>query len=85
MKTIRKTIAFPAKILAIINRRAEKFGLSTIDFIRFLVLKEAEEEKKPKLSQQSEKKLTETIQAYEAGELKTFDNAEELINSFNLK
>ncbi len=41
-KRIRKTIAFPEEVLAILRQKAQKLGLSTVDYIRFIVLKEAE-------------------------------------------
>jgi len=88
MKTIRKTIAFPAELLEIISRKAKKFGLSTVDFIRFLTIKEAEKEeseKIPHLSKRSEKNLAEALKAEKEGKLKVYKNADDLIASFNLK
>lgn len=67
-KRIRKTIAFPSQVLQALNEKAGILGLSVVDYIRFLALKDAEKQS-PHLSVWAEQEIKESIKEIENEEV----------------
>ena len=76
-KRIRKTIAFPSEVVKILTEKAHVLGLSMIDYVRFLALKDAEK-KEVYLSSWAEREIKGALKEYEKGDISPdFSHADE--------
>lgn len=75
---VRKTIALPHNILNILSRKAEALGVSVVEYIRFLAVREADTElSMPRLSLETEKNLDEALQDARSGKLQKFAHSKD--------
>lgn len=77
---IRKTIAFPEPVLEKISQKALSLGLSFVEYIRFLAIRDAEN-MVPSVSQKGEASISVAKAECASGNLKKYSSGKSLLTA----
>lgn len=77
-KRVQKMISFPPELYKMGQQKADVFGLSFPEYVRFLVMNDAKSEPIEMVDEETEKAIGEAYEAYARGEGTIVSSKEEL-------
>lgn len=82
-KRIQKLVTYSPKLFELATQRAQELGLSFNEYQRYVMAKDIDERAIPMVDEETEKRIGESLKAYNRGEYVTIDPSnEKALNEF---